>query len=220
MFTSSLEKARFNMVQQQICPWHVADQQVLNVLAEVPREAFVPPKYRQLAFADIEIPIGQGQRMMPPRLEARLLQALDIQPGDKVLEVGTGSGYLTACLTKLGGHVISTDIHSEFTQQATDQLETLGIGNTSLLTEDGLSGAVEGGPFDKIAVTGSLPCPIEALQRQLKPGGCLFVVTGEAPAMKAVLITRTGEDAWRTEALFETELAPLSNAPAAEPFRF
>ncbi|MCP4992383.1 MAG: protein-L-isoaspartate O-methyltransferase, partial [Gammaproteobacteria bacterium] len=138
MASTTTEQARFNMVQQQIRPWNVFDQRVLNVLDELPRDTFVPEKYRGLAYADTEIPLGGGEQMMFPRMEARLLQALDIQPEDKILEIGTGSGYLTACLAKLGKSVISIDINSAMTDQARFQLEAQGIANVELRTGDGV----------------------------------------------------------------------------------
>jgi len=220
MNADSLERARFNMVQQQIRPWEVLDQRVLNLINEIPRDQFVEETYRGLAYADIEIPIGHGQQMMFPRVEARLLQALDVKPTDKILEIGTGSGYLTACLAKLGGQVISLDIHEDFTTRTRARLDAQGIGNVELRTADGLAADVPGGPFDVIAVTGSLPQLPDRLKRQLTVGGRLFVVTGEAPAMEASLITRVGEEAWRSEGLFETELAGLKNAEATEHFVF
>ena len=209
MATESLEKARFNMVQQQIRPWEVFDQRVLDVLETPPRDGFVPETYLDLAYADIEIPIGADQQMMFPRVEARLMQALDVQPGDKILEIGTGSGYLTACLAKLGAHVTSLDTQAEFTQQAAGRLATHGIENVDLKTEDGLAVPQASGPFDIIAVTGSVPELPDMLKQQLTVGGRMFVVCGESPAMEARLITRVGEDAWRTEGLFETELKVL-----------
>ena len=220
MSVDSLARARFNMVQQQIRPWEVLDQRVLDLINQIPRDQFVPDAYRGLAYADIEIPLGHGQHMMFPRVEARLLQALDVRPTDKILEIGTGSGYLTACLANLGGQVVSIDIHEGFTAAARASLEALGLNNVELRTADGLAGEIAGGPFDVIAVTGSLPQLPDGLKQQLTVEGRLFAVTGEAPAMEASLITRVSEDAWRSEALFETELVPLENAPCTERFEF
>lgn len=220
MIANTFEQARFNMVQQQIRPWEVLDQRVLELINRIPRDQFVPDEYRGLAYADIEIPIGHDQQMMFPRVEGRMLQALNIQPADRILEIGTGSGYVTTCLAKLGGKVISLDIHSEFTERARPRLESLGIENVELRTADGLAEDVKGGPFDVIAVTGSLPLVPDMLKNQLSIGGRLFAVAGEAPAMEASLITRVGDSAWRVEGLFETELAALVNAPQAEQFQF
>ena len=220
MNIDSLERARFNMVQQQIRPWEVFDRRVLALINEVPRDQFVERAYVGLAYADIEIPLGHGQRMMFPRVEARLLQALDVKPGDKILEIGTGSGYLTACLAKLGGQVISLDIHEDFTAQARTRLDAQDIGNVELITADALAAVIPGGPFDVMAVTGSLPERPDSLKQQLAIGGRLLAVIGEPPAMEACLITRVGEDAWRSEGLFETELTLLKNAPRVERFEF
>lgn len=149
-----------------------------------------------------------------------MLQALNIQPADLILEIGTGSGYITTCLSKLGSKVISLEIHPEFTEQARPRLEAQGCRNVELRTADGLARKVEGGPFDVIAVTGSLPEASDLLKSQLSIGGRLFVVIGAAPAMEASLITRVGDSAWRVEGLFETELPTLENAPETEQFQF
>ncbi len=220
MITDAMEQARFNMVQQQIRPWEVLDRRVLEVMQQIPRHHFVPEAYRGLAYADIEIPIGQGQHMMFPRVEGRLLETLNIRPGDRILEIGTGSGYLTACLAKLGGRVISLDIHPEFTAQARGKLDALGIRNVELRTGDGLAGHIEGAPFDAIAVTGSLPAIPESLERQINLDGRLFAVIGRPPTMEATLVVRVGEEEWRSEGVFETILAPLENVPGENRFRF
>jgi protein-L-isoaspartate(D-aspartate) O-methyltransferase len=211
--------ARHNMVEQQIRPWDVVDRKVLQLMSEIPRENFVLEEYRQLAYADTELPIGAGQRMMAPKLEARLLQALNISPNDNILEIGTGSGFLTACLARLGNWVTSIEIHPELSEQAQQRLLGAGISNISLRSGDGLAGPVESGPYEIIAVTGSLPALDENLQQQLAIGGRLFVVTGHAPAMTATLLLRLGEDEWRKEVLFETELAPLEQT-GGKGFRF
>jgi protein-L-isoaspartate(D-aspartate) O-methyltransferase len=222
MMANQFEKARFNMVEQQIRPWEVLDTRVLSLMQSLPRDAFVPESYRHLAYADIEIPIGQGQHMMFPRLEAKLLQALAIQPKDKVLEVGTGSGYLTNCLANLAQQVISIDIHNEFTEQAKEKLEAQGIRNGLLKCGDALAGPLEEGPFDAIAVTGSLPTSQQAeiFRQQLKVGGRLFVVIGSAPVMECMLISRHADKIFQEESILETELAPLINAPAPVEFVF
>ncbi len=220
MIANSPSHARHNMVEQQIRPWEVFDRRVLDLIEALPREAFVPEAYRGLAYADIEIPLGHGQRMMFPRVEARLLQALDLQPGDRILEIGTGSGYVTACLAKLGGEVTSIDIHAEFTDQAAGRLQAQEIQGVNLLSGDGLADGIEGGPFDVIAVTGSLPALPDSLKQQLKVGGRLFAIIGQSPVMEATLITRTGDDAWQEEYLFETDLPALENAPKPSHFQF
>jgi protein-L-isoaspartate(D-aspartate) O-methyltransferase len=220
MLTNNIEKARFNMVEQQVRPWEVLDQRVLKTISEVPREEFVPQAYSGLAFADIEIPLGNGRAMLPPRIEARLLQALNIQPDDNILEIGTGSGYLTACLARMGGKVTSLDSSAEMTGAAQERLEAHHIRNVTLRTASGLPTWIDGTPFDAIAVTGSLRESSEQLQEMLKPGGRLFVVIGEAPVMEAKLITRVGENEWRSEALFETVLAPIESESTTDTFRF
>jgi protein-L-isoaspartate(D-aspartate) O-methyltransferase len=220
MVEASFEKARFNMVEQQIRPWEVLDQRVLDLIGKLPREAFVPAEYRQLAYADTEIPYGNGQSMMAPKIEARMLQALNIQPDDKVMEVGTGTGYVTACLANLGKSVVSLEIDATLLEQAQANLEAQGIKNVDLYGDDVFEGAIAQTPFDAIAVTGSLPVMAEELKQLLRVGGRMFVVTGESPVMEASLITRVSQDAWRTEELFETELGALTNAPQADKFSF
>ncbi|MEW8202392.1 MAG: protein-L-isoaspartate O-methyltransferase [Candidatus Thiodiazotropha endolucinida] len=222
MMANSFEKARFNMVEQQIRPWEVLDPRVLSLMESLPREHYVPQSYRDLAYADIEVPIGQGQKMMFPRIEAKLMQALAIQPTDKVLEVGTGSGYLTACLANLAQEVVSIDFHNEFTEQAKEKLGQQGIRNFTLINGDALADPLEEGPFDVIAVTGSLPTSQQAeiFRQQLNVGGRLFVVIGTAPVMECMLITRHADKIFQEESILETELAPLINAPAPVVFEF
>ena len=220
MTAFDLERARHNMIAQQIRPWEVIDKRVLDALQVIPREDFVPGGYRGLAFADIEIPIGHGEAMLMPKIEAKLLQALAIQPTDRVLEVGTGSGYLTACLARLGGHVVTIDLHGDFTAQARGRLSRLGIGNVEYLTGDAFGTELTGVPFDVIAVTGSLPLPSERLEGLLNDGGRLFVVVGEPPAQEAQLVTRIRDGVMRREGLFETVIPPLQNAPRPEAFVF
>ena len=220
MIANSLEQARANMVKQQIRTWEVLDPKVLELVTKIPREEFVPEDYRELAFADTEISIGHGQRMMAPKLEARILQAVDIQPIDNILEIGTGSGYLTACLASMGGWVTSLDIHADFTAMAGERLKAQGIDNVKLLTANGLTEPQEEGPFDVIVVTGSLPKIDEKLKRQLTLGGRLFAVAGDSPAMEATLITRAGDYQWHEEAIFETDLGRLENPDAVAQFVF
>jgi protein-L-isoaspartate(D-aspartate) O-methyltransferase len=220
MIANSLEQARINMVKQQIRTWEVLDPKVLDLIARIPREEFVPEEYRELAFADTEIPIGHGQRMMAPKLEARILQSLDIQPTDSILEIGTGSGYLTACLASMGGLVTSLDIHADFTAMASERLKAHGIDNAVLLTENGLTGPRKEGPYNVIAITGSLPKINEKLKRQLTLGGRLFAVAGDSPAMEAILITRVGDYQWRDEAIFETDLDRLELPEETSQFVF
>jgi protein-L-isoaspartate(D-aspartate) O-methyltransferase len=222
MMANQFEKARFNMVEQQVRPWEVINPRVLTLMETLPREAFVPEAYQDLAYADIEIPIGLGQSMMFPRIEGRLMQALDIQPNDKVLEVGTGSGYLTACLANLAKHVFSIDIHPEFTDAATTKLEQQGINNVTLLRGDALANTTQGSPFNAIAITGSLPTSQQAeiFRQQLAIGGRMFVVIGQAPVMSCQLVIRHDEKIFQEETIFETEVAALENAPAPIEFNF
>lgn len=215
------ERARHNMIEQQIRPWDVLDQRVLNVLTETPREDFVPAQYRStLAFSDISLPLEHGQVMLQPKLEGRLLQSLAIRPGDRILEIGTGSGYLTACLARLGRQVLSVDLYADFKYATERKLEQHGITNVELRTEDAAAGwDVEQG-FDVIAVTGSLPLLHRGFHNALTVGGRLFVIIGEPPVMEAMLITRVAADQWAAESLFDTSIPPLENAPRIENFDF
>ncbi len=223
---TSLELARFNMIQQQIRPWEVLDDRVLDVMGTIPREAFVPDAYRGLAYADIEIPHGEGQVMLAPKVVGRLLQALKVQPNDRVLEVGTGSGYLTACLSRLGAKVISLEVNSAVAAAARERLARLGFDRIEVRVADALDGPTKGGPFDVIAVTGSVP-EIDALREvlrvledQLTVGGRLFCVIGEPPAMEAWLTTKVAGADLRRESLFETCIPALANCPAKPAFVF
>lgn len=218
---TDLERARFNMIEQQIRPWDVLDQRVLDVIAAVPREAFVPEQYRStLAFSDLSLPLGHDQFMLPPKVEGRLLQALALQPTDQVLEIGSGSGYLTACLARLAGHVLSVDIFPDFKNAAERKLAGQGIANVELKVMDAATGWDAQGEFDAIAVTGSLPVLHHGFHRALREGGRLFVVVGTPPIMEALLITRIGTDQWAQESLFDTVIPALVKAPAPPQFRF
>lgn len=215
-----LKTARFNMIEQQIRPWDVLDQGVLDLIAELPREDFVPEAYRTLAYADTAIPLGHGQVMMHPKIEARLLQALDLDATDTVLEVGTGSGYLTALLAHATHHVCSVDVFPQFKAQAAEKLAVHGIDNVTLEVGDAARGWPRHGLYDVIAVTGSLPELPASFLQSLNRGGRLFAVVGTAPIMEAVLIRRVGDSEWSRESLFETELPPLLNAPVSARFVF
>ncbi len=218
MVDMNLEQARHNMIAQQIRPWDVLDERVLETIMRVPRESFVPEAYRALAFADLEIPLAHDQAMMAPKIEARMLQALRLKPEDTALEIGTGSGYVTALLGHLVKQVCSVDIYPEFADAAAARLQRHGIGNVTVDTGDAAQGWSQRGSFDVIAVTGALPVVPDELRQQLNMGGRLFVVSGDAPAMEARLIVRAAEDEWHTETLFETELKPLVNAPRSSRF--
>ena len=214
------ERARFNMVEQQIRPWEVLDTRVLDLLHVVKREEYVPEAHVKLAFADLEIPIGHGEKMLSPKLEARILQELGVGANDRILEVGTGSGYLTALLASQGGHVYSIDCIEEFTRSAGAQLARHGITNVTLEIGDAARGWDKHGPYDVIVLTGSTPVLAESFQQSLNPGGRLFVVVGEAPAMDARLITWAGAGAYGTASLFETCVPALRNAPQRTRFTF
>ncbi|SCY44358.1 protein-L-isoaspartate(D-aspartate) O-methyltransferase [Nitrosospira sp. Nl5] len=217
-----LEQTRFNMVEQQIRPWDVLDQEVLKLLFELRREEFVPPAYRSLAFVDMEIPLGYGEVMLAPKLEARILQELQVKKTDRILEVGSGSGYLTALLAKKGEYVYSVEIVPELKAMAEKNLQAHGIGNVMVEQGDAAQGWPAHGPYDVIALTGSTPVLPEAFQNSLKAGGRLFAVVGDAPVMQAVLVTcvAQGEKAvgYNTVGLFETCISPLKNAK--QPARF
>ena len=220
MNQTEIEQARFNMIEQQVRPWDVLDQRVLDTMNSIPREDFVPEHYRSLAFADTNIPLGHEQVMMAPKLEGRLLQALAIQPTDKVLEIGTGSGYLTACLASLGNHVTSIDIKPDFTASAGATLATLDIENVTLETADAAAGIDSDERFDAIAVTGSIPVLQQQFHRNLEIGGRLFIITGSLPIMEACLITRIDENNWSRESLLETCIPPLLHATGPQDFIF
>ena len=218
------DKARYNMVEQQVRPWDVLDDRVLSVISEVPREAFAPDAYKKLAYADTSIPLGEYEGtkccMLHPVVDGRLIQSLNITSDDIVLEVGTGSGYLTACLAKLARHVDSVDINPEMTALAEKNLAPFNLDNINLSTGDASKGWDQKRFYDAIAITASMPEVSESYRQSLKEGGRMFVVTGEAPVMKACLITRTGNDEWTTEELFETSIDCLINADEAEEFVF
>ncbi len=215
-----MRDARFNMIEQQIRPWDVLDQQVLDLLGEVSRKDFVPDEYAGLAYADIAAPIGHGQVMMHPKVEARMLQALSLHPTDVALEVGTGSAYVTALLARAVRQVVSVDILPGFTVEARDKLAVYGIDNVTLETGDAAQGWNGDRLYDAIAITGSMPVLPDAFQRSLNRDGRLFVVVGVAPVMEAILVRRTGENEWSRESLFETDLPMLINAPATRKFEF
>jgi len=215
-----IERARFNMVEQQIRPWEVLDPKVLDLLFKVKREDFVPDSYKALAFGDLEIPIGHGEAMLSPKLEARILQELGINPDDRILEIGTGSGYMTALLASQGAHVYSVDIIDDFTASAGARLARHGIHNVTLETGDAARGWDKHGPYDVIVLTGSTPILAEAFQQNLKAEGRLFAVVGVAPAMEAQIITCTAAGLYGSTGLFETVIPPLRNAPQRTRFVF
>lgn len=215
----NVQDAREQMIDQQIRAWDVLDARVLSVMTEVPRERFVPEGYRQLAFADTAIPLPEGQSMLIPSVEGRMLQALAVKRGDNALEIGTGSGYTAACLATLGARVSSLEIHPGLAQTAAATHAELGFSTIQVDTGDAANLDVSE-KYDVIAVTGSVPEYQERFARALKPGGRLFVVVGSGPVMEALLITRTGTDAWLSQSLFETVLAPLENFSTPAKFEF
>jgi protein-L-isoaspartate(D-aspartate) O-methyltransferase len=216
---TKLETARRQMVEQQVRTWDVLDARVLETLSAVPRERFVPEAYRGVAFADTEIPIGHGQFMLKPAIEGRILQALAPARGEQALEIGTGTGFFAACLAHLTGRVESLEIRRDMAANAAAAIDAAGIARVDIETADAL--AREYQPcYQVIAVTGSLPVYDRRFERALTVGGRLFIVVGSPPVMEARLVTRTGDDSWLTESLFETSIAPLVNATAAPRFRF
>jgi len=211
------ELARHTMVEQQVRPWEVLDPRVLSVLATLKREDFVPPRHRRLAFTDIALPLEHGEVMMKPVVEGRLLQALELSPEDEVLEIGTGSGFLTACLAQLARDVLSIDIHADFVERARGRLAATGLSNVRIETADALSFASER-RFDAVAVTGAVTTLPTGFLAWLKPGGRLFVVRGHAPAQEAVLLRQNGGILAAPESLFETDIPYLRGAAPAERF--
>jgi protein-L-isoaspartate(D-aspartate) O-methyltransferase len=215
----NFEIAREQMIEQQVHTWEVFDDRVLAAMRSVPREHFTPAAYREVAFADAPIPLAHGQWMLPAKIHGRILQSLQIQPADVVLEVGAGSGYLSACLGRLAARVQSFELFDELALTARQSLLQAAINNVSVDTTDAMRLEVEAG-YDAIAVTGSLPLYDERFQRALRKGGRLFVVVGMAPVMEAWLVTRVGEREWHREGVFETSIDALVNAPRPSPFVF
>jgi protein-L-isoaspartate(D-aspartate) O-methyltransferase len=216
----NFERARFNMVEQQIRPWEVLDGRVLSLLESIHREDFVPVKYRKLAFADMQIPLLNGQFMMRPNIEGRLLQALDLHEDDTVLEIGTGSGFITACLASLAKRVVSVEVFEDLHETAKARLKEKNINNAELFVGNVMQGWQPEQAHDVLVVTGSVPAVPEQFLGWVNPGGKMFVVTGESPAMEARLLTRLDVSQWREESLFETDLPRLVNAEKPEAFVF
>jgi protein-L-isoaspartate(D-aspartate) O-methyltransferase len=213
------ELAREQMVQQQVRAWEVLDEHVLDTFRKVPRERFVPQEYRYLAFADVEVPLPGAQHMLRPNVVGRLLQALELAGTEQVLEVGSGSGFVTACLAHGARAVRSLEIVPELAELSRTNLVAVGVRNVEVVAGDAMSLA-SGARYDAIAVTASLPAYDERFQRALNVGGRLFVVVGERPVMEACLVRRVAEDAWTRENLFETVIDPLLNAARPLSFTF
>ncbi len=213
------EFARVQMITQQVRAWDVLDDRVLIAMRQVPRERFVPSRYRELAFADTEIPLGHGQHMLAPKVIGRILQALEVSAGARALEIGTGSGFLSACLAQLGASVRSYEIHSSIAASARGNLAQAQVRGVEVLEGNGFLEPL-GDSYTHIAVTGSLPLYTERFAQALAVGGRLFVVVGQLPLMEARLITRIAANEWRSEVLFETAIAPLVGAPQPPAFAF
>lgn len=220
--TDPFAHARFNMIQQQVRPWDVLNDRALEAMSALAREQFVPEAYQGLAYADLPVPLTATAQMLPPTVVGRLLQAVAVQPGERVLEIGTGSGYVTACLRELGGRVLSVEIDPALAAAARARLATLKLKGVEIRDADGLAGTIAGGPFDVIVVTGSLPTSalVPALQEQLTVGGRLFCIIGAAPAMAATLTTRLRAQKFERRTLFETNIPALRGVPEPERFVF
>jgi protein-L-isoaspartate(D-aspartate) O-methyltransferase len=216
----NFEQARFNMVEQQIRPWEVLDGRVLSLLQTIPREDFVPVRYRKLAFADMALPLDEGQVMMRPKVEARMLQALDVSEDETVLEIGTGSGFVTACLAAMAKRVVSVELFESLHREAAARLQSRQAPNVELFVGDAMRGWQPEQAHDVVVVTGSVRTVPEHLLGWVNPGGRMFVVSGESPAMEARLLTRKDVSEWLVESLFETDLPPLVNAVPDPQFEF
>jgi protein-L-isoaspartate(D-aspartate) O-methyltransferase len=216
----NIEQARFNMIEQQIRTWDVLDQDVLNLLSIVKRENFVPAAYRELAFADLELPLPEGQHMFAPRVEARVLQDLAVKKHESVLEIGAGSGYMAALLAHRARHVLTIDIKPELAELAKQNLAANGVLNAQVETGDGARGWIGAAPYDIICVSGGLPVLPQEMLEQLKVGGRLAAFVGVAPVMKAQIITRIDEKQFRVADVFETYVEPLVNAVEPPRFKF
>ncbi len=214
------QTAQTNMVKQQIRTWNVNQPSVINAFLHIDRQAFVPQNQHRFAYADMAIPLMHGQSMLPPKVEAKMLQALDVQPEHHILEIGTGSGFFTALLAKLGRHVYSVDLYDDFMIGASEALFRQGINNITLETGNAATGWGNHEPYDIIAITGSMPILHDNFKSLLKPGGRLIAILGDTPNMQVTLVTRIGNSDWQCQTLFETFCAPLLNVAEPERFRF
>jgi protein-L-isoaspartate(D-aspartate) O-methyltransferase len=216
----NIEQARFNMIEQQIRPWNVLDQDVLDLLHVVKREQFVPAAYQNLAFADVEIPLPGGDAMLAPKFEARILQEVGVKKHETVLEIGTGSGYMAALLAHRAAKVTTVEINPETAEQAKKNLANAGIHNVTVETGNGAQGWEKGAPYDAIVISGALEVLPEAILKQVKVGGRIAAIVGQAPVMEASIITRTGETSFSTVKVFETNVRYLTGAPVPSHFQF
>ena len=216
----NFDQARQNMVENQVRPWEVLDGRVLEVLGRVRREDFVAPEHRQLAFADLCLPIGHGEVMMKPVMEGRVLQTLALKPEDQVLEIGTGSGFFTACLASLAAHVTSVDIHADFTAAAAQRLQAAGINNVQFATGEAINDWQPQGSFDAVVVTGAVYRIPDRFLGWLKPGGRLLAIRGESPVQQVMLLTNEGNNRYREESVLETDLPYLAHAEPPRRFVF
>ena len=215
-----LEKARFNMIEQQIRPWDVLDQEILDLLAVVKREQFVPAAYASLAFVDMEIPLPAGQNMLAPRVEARILQDLAVRKHENVLEIGAGSGYMAALLANRARHVLTVDIVPELVELARTNLANAGVPNVDVAEGNAADGWAAAAPYDVICISGSLPALPQSILSQVKVGGRIAAFVGELPVMEARLITRVSETEYQVVNLFETAVKPLQGAARPSQFQF
>lgn len=216
----NIEQARFNMIEQQIRPWNVLDQDVLDLLHVVKREQFVPAAYQNLAFADVEIPLPGGDAMLAPKFEARILQETGVKKHETVLEIGTGSGYMAALLAHRAAKVTTVEINPETAELAKKNLANAGVHNVTVETGNGAQGWEKGAPYDVIVISGALEVLPEAILKQVKVGGRIAAIVGQAPVMEASIITRTGDDAYSTVKVFETNVRYLTGAPVPSHFQF
>jgi protein-L-isoaspartate(D-aspartate) O-methyltransferase len=216
----NIEQARFNMIEQQIRPWNVLDQDVLDLLHVVKREQFVPAAYQNLAFADVEIPLPGGAAMLAPKFEARIMQEVGVKKHETVLEIGTGSGYMAALLAHRAAKVTTVEINPETAELAKKNLANAGVHNVAVDVGNGAQGWEKGAPYDVIVISGALEVLPEAILKQVKVGGRVAAIVGQAPVMEAAIITRTGENAYSTVKVFEPNVRYLTGAPALSHFQF
>ncbi|HZV63546.1 MAG TPA: protein-L-isoaspartate O-methyltransferase [Telluria sp.] len=216
----NIEQARFNMIEQQIRPWNVLDQDVLDLLLVVKREDFVPAAYKSLAFVDAEIPLPGGEAMFSPKLEARLLQEISLKKHETVLEIGAGSGYMAALLAHKARHVTTVEIAPELKTLAEKNLANAGVSNVTVELGNGAEGWAQGAPYDAIVISGALEVLPDAFLKQVKVGGRIAVILGQAPVMSANIITRVSDVAYDTVKVFETSVKPLAAAVTPSHFEF